>query len=229
MNKSLSRCEQLHIEKTMRNLKKNHIESYFLESKEEVMPLIKDLISENAVVAFGGSVTLEEVGFFDFIKKGNYTLLDRNKKGLTREEVQDIYRKAFFSDAYFASANAITEHGEIYEVDGNGNRVAAITFGPKNVFLIVGKNKIVKNLHDAVERVKNIACPANTMRLKIGTHCNSTGICVNGGKCDEKNLMSVNAGSCPNSICSFSHVIASQTSSNHNRIKVIIVNQNLGF
>lgn len=229
MNEIANRCERLHIEKAMKNLKKNNIGSYVVETKEDVMPLVKTLIHEGDVVGFGGSVTLKEVGFFDFIKNGNYDLLDRDKKGLTREEAQDINRKVFFSDVYFAGANAITEHGEIYEVDGNGNRVAAITFGPKRVILIVGKNKIVKNLRDAVERVKNTACPANTMRLKIGTTCNSTGYCINGGTCDERHLMCAAPGACTNSICSFSNVIASQMASNNDRIKIIIVNEDLGF
>jgi hypothetical protein len=229
MNEISNRCEKLHIEKAMKNLKKNNIQSYVVEAREDVMPLVKTLIAEGDVIGFGGSVTLNEVGFFEFIKKGNYNLLDRDKKGLSRDEVQNINRQVFLSDVYFASANAITEHGEIYEVDGNGNRVAAITFGPKSVILIVGKNKIVKNLRDAVERVKNVACPSNTMRLKIGTICNSTGICVNGGKCDERHLMSAAPGSCPNSICSFSNVIAAQRSSNCNRIKIIIVNEDLGY
>jgi L-lactate utilization protein LutB len=229
MDEITNRCEKLHIERAMKNLKKNNIGSYFVESKEEVTPLIEKLINEGDVVGFGGSETLKQVGFFQFIKNGKYNILDRDKKGLTRDEIQDVNRHVFLSDVYFASANAVTEHGEIYEVDGNGNRVAAITYGPKSVILIVGKNKVVKNLRDAVERVKNVACPENTMRLKIGTVCNSTGYCVNGGKCDERHLMSAAPGSCPNSICSFSNVIASQTSSNHDRIKVIFVNENLGY
>jgi L-lactate utilization protein LutB len=227
MDKNLKRCTDLHVEKTLSNLKKNNMEAYYVESKEEAISLIESLINEGDTIAFGGSTTLREIGFFDLVKNGKYNLLDRDKEGLTREQAQDINRQAFLSDAYFASANAITEHGEIYEVDGNGNRVAAITFGPKNVFIVAGYNKIVKNMRDAVERVKNTACPANTMRLNIGTQCNSTGTCVNGGKCDERNLMAVNAGSCPNSICSFSSVISHQT--NVNRIKVIIIEENLGF
>lgn len=229
MDKVLNRCEKLHIERAMKNLKKNNIESFIVESKELVTDLIERLINEGDTIGFGGSQTLKQIGFFEFIKSGNYNLLDRDQEGLSRDEVQNINRQVFLSDVYFASANAVTEHGEIYEVDGNGNRVAAITFGPKKVILIVGKNKVVKNLHDAVERVKNIACPANTMRLKVGSVCNSTGYCVNGGICDDRHLMCAAPGSCTNSICSFSNVIASQTASNHDRIKVIFVNEDLGY
>ncbi len=227
MNEYLDRCGQLHIEKTIKNLKKNNMDAYYVESVKDVLPLVESLIKEEEVISFGGSETLKEVGFFEFIKNGNYTLLDRDKEGLTRDEVNDIYRQSFLSDTYFASANAITEHGEIYEVDGNGNRVAAITYGPKQVIIIAGRNKIVPSLRDAIVRVKNIAAPANTMRLGVGTHCNNSGICVNGGKCDDLHLMSVNAESCPNSICSFSTIIGHQR--NVNRIKVIIVNESLGY
>ncbi|MBK5200649.1 MAG: lactate utilization protein [Spirochaetaceae bacterium] len=227
MNKCINRCNELHIEKAISNLKKNNMDAYFVDKIEEILPLVKNFLKENEVIGFGGSETLKQIGFFDFIKKGPYVLLDRDKEGLTKDERNEINRQALLSDTYFASANAITEHGELYEVDGNGNRIAAITFGPKQVIIIAGKNKVVANLRDAIVRVKNVAAPANTMRLKIGTYCNNSGICVNGGKCDDLHLMSANADSCPNSICSFSNIIGHQT--NINRIKVIIVNEALGF
>lgn len=227
MNKWLNRCNQLHVEKAIINLKKNNMDAYFVEKIEDILPLVKGFLKENQVIGFSGSETLNQIGFFDFIKEGPYILLDRDKEGLSAEERNEVNRQALLSDTYFASANAITEHGELYEVDGNGNRVAAISFGPKQVIIIAGKNKVVANLRDAIVRVKNIAAPTNAMRLKIGSYCNNSGICVNGGKCDDLHLMSVNADSCPNSICSFSSIIGHQR--NVNRIKVIIVNEDLGF
>lgn len=227
MNENLNRCNQLHIEKAITNLKKNNMDAYYVENSNELLSLVKSFLKDNETIGFGGSETLREVGFFEFIKQGPYVLLDRDKNGLSREQRNEINRQALLCDTYFASANAITEHGELYEVDGNGNRVAAITFGPKQVIIIAGKNKVVANIKEAVVRVKNCAAPANTMRLKIGTYCNNTGICVNGGKCDDLHLMNAKAGSCPNSICSFSSIIGHQV--NVNRIKVIIVNENLGF
>lgn len=227
MNNNLEQCFQLHIQKTIANLEKNHINGYYAKTKSEAILIIEKLLKEGETVAFGGSETLKQIGLFYFLEQGNFKVLDRNNPKLSKEEVADVNRQALLSDTYFASANAVTEHGEIYEVDGNGNRVAAITFGPKQVILIVGRNKIVPNVRAAIERVKNIACPANTIRLNIPTVCHDTGHCLNGGRCDEHNLMAVNAGACENSICSFSSVIGTQR--NHGRIKVIIIDENLGF
>ena len=122
------------------------------KDNDELINLIKDIAKEGEVVSVGGSMSLFESKVIELLRSGRYEFLDRYKKNLTQEDIKEIYRKSFFADTYFASANAITEDGEIFNVDGNGNRVAAILYGPDKVVLIVGVNKIVKNIEQAVSR-----------------------------------------------------------------------------
>ena len=127
--------------------------------------------------------------------------------------MDEIFRKSFFSDTYLTSTNAITENGELYNVDGYGNRVAAMIYGPKSVIVVAGINKIVKDLDQAVERVKRIAAPANSIRLDKNTPCTKTGYCVDCKKDDR--------------ICCSYTVLGHQKQKN--RIKVILVGESLGY
>lgn len=167
----------------MENLRKNHLNPQYVPKKEEVLPLIERILSEGDTVAVGGSVTLDEIGALDLLRCGKYQFLDRYAEGLTREQIEEIFRRSFFADAYLCSSNAITEQGELYNVDGTGNRVAAIAYGPKKVIIVAGINKIVKDLDEAARRVKTCAAPPNTRRLGFETYCNKTGHCamVDGG------------------------------------------------
>lgn len=176
--KSLEILNKTKILRTIEALKKNNIEGIFLENETEIFSFLKSLLKENSTIGFGGSKTLEQLGILDFLREGNYNLLDRARPDLSSEEIEKILKECFFADYYFSSSNAITENGEIYNVDGNGNRVAAITYGPKKVFLIVGVNKIVKNVEEAIERNRNISAPANCIRLKRNTPCSKIGYCV---------------------------------------------------
>ncbi len=212
------------MEKLMNNLRKNNMEPYFVQTKEEVVPLLKTLIPAGATVTTGGSVTLNETGVLDLLRSGEYNFLDRFAPNLSREDVEKIFRKAFSADVYLASANALTEKGEIYNVDGNSNRVAAILFGPKSVILVVGKNKIVPDIQAAAERVKRIAAPLNCKRLHVGSYCEKAGACVslrhdNSSMCD-------GCDSDGRICCSYT-VLSHQRQKN--RIKVIIVNEDLGY
>ena len=172
---------------------------------------MEKLIPEGATVANGGSMTLAETGVMDLLASGRYEFLDRT--GLAGEELGKLYRRVFSADWYLASANAITEAGEIYNVDGNSNRVAAITFGPENVLLVVGCNKIVKDLAAAKERVEAIAAPANTVRLSCATPCAVTGKC--------EHCHSPARICCTTAIHSFQRIPG--------RIKVLLVGEPLGF
>ena len=138
--------------------------------------------------------------------------LDRSA-GKDREEVEEIMRKAFVSDTFLASANAITENGELYNVDGNGNRVSAMIFGPKQVIIVAGLNKIVTDLHAAVERLETVASPANCVRLGRNTPCAKTGRC---GHCLS-----------PDRICNDYVIMAHQR--DKDRIKVIFIADEFGY
>ena len=148
------------------SLKKRNMNGYFVSDKDEALSKAIELIPENSSVGFGGSVTLEQIGILDILReRKDVELLDRTKVEDSKR-LHELYGRMFSCDVFLSSSNAITEKGQIANVDGRGNRVAAITFGPKKVIIIVGKNKITSDLDAAVERIRKIACPLNVKRLK---------------------------------------------------------------
>lgn len=201
------------VKRTIENLEKNNMEGYYVEDEKELIEKISELIHEGDTVSVGGSMTLFETGVIDFLRCGKYNFLDRYEDGLTREDIKEVYRKSFFADAYFTSSNAITENGELYNVDGNGNRVAAMIYGPDKVIVVAGVNKIVKDLDDAIKRNREIAAPANTKRLNRKTPCKEMGYCTD---CNS-----------PERICNDYVVIKKQAEKG--RIKVIFVEKELGY
>ena len=179
MDKNLEFVVNQRVKRTMEALEKNNMEAHLVNNKVELIGKIKDICKEGEVVSVGGSMTLFETGVIDFLRSGKYEFLDRYKEGLTPEEVKEVFRKSFFADSYFTSSNAITESGWLYNVDGNGNRVAAMLYGPDKVIVIAGVNKIVKDLDGAIERNKEISAPANCIRLNRSTPCSKIGYCSN--------------------------------------------------
>lgn len=210
------------IEKTMKNLEKNGIKPFYVETKEEVVDLVKTLIKKGETVSNGGSASLKETGVMELLNSGDYEFVDRS--GLEGEELRNAYIRAFGADTFFCSSNAVTENGELYNVDGNSNRVACIVYGPRQVIMVVGVNKIVKDINEAIVRVKEIAAPANTVRLDLNTPCNKTGKCVS--LCKDNALMCDGCESSARVCCNY---VVSAHQRHKDRIKVIIVNENLGF
>ncbi len=211
------------IEKTMANLEKNNMKPYYVESKEEVVPLIKTLLVKGETVANGGSMTLEACGVFkEILESGEYNFADR--RGLQGEDIRQAYIKAYASDTYFCSSNAVTQNGELYNVDGNSNRVSCIVYGPKQVIMVVGKNKIVRDLNEAIERVKKTAAPPNCTRLNCDTPCAKTGECISLSK--ENAFMCDGCQTDARICCNY---VVSARQRHKDRIKIIIVNENLGY
>ena len=211
------------IEKTMERLRANQMAAYYVESKDEVVPLLKTLMNEGETVTHGGSVTLGECGVLDLLNSGDYHYLDRSK-AQTPEEVEEIYRKAYFADTYLASANAVTEGGLLFNVDGNSNRVSAILYGPKQVIFICGCNKLVKDLDEAVMRLKSVAAPQNTKRLNCKTYCAKEGECLAMG--NDATYMCDGCMS-PERICC--NYVISARQRHKDRLKVILVGEELGY
>lgn len=197
--------------RTIENLEKNNIRATYVDTLKESLTLVKTLVEKDAVTASGGSITLEESHIIDYLK--NETKYEEDR------------RKAYFADYYFASANAVTEHGEIYQVDGTSNRVSAILFGPKKVILIVGMNKVVRTVKDAVERVKEISAPVNAIRLCRDTPCTKRGECIASG-CSDEYLSSLGCDS-NERICCNSVIMAKQREKD--RILVILVGESCGY
>ena len=213
MDKNLKWINEQKIIRTIEALEKNNMNGYLVENEEELIDKIKEIVSEGSMVACGGSMSLFETGVIDHLRSDRYKFLDRYKEGLTKEEVVKIYKEAFFADAYFSSSNAITEDGQLYNVDGNGNRVAALLYGPEKVIIICGVNKIVATLEDAIKRNEAVSAPANAKRLNKNTPCTKVGYCMN---CNSKER-----------ICSEYTVIKRQ--SIKGRIHVIFLNKEIGY
>lgn len=212
-----------YIETTMENLERNNIKPFYVEKREDVVPLIKTLLKKGESISCGGSVTLHECEVdTKILKSGDYDFIDRS--GLQGEELREAYGKAFMCDTFFTSSNAVTERGELYNVDGNSNRVACIVYGPRQVIMVVGKNKIVPNINAAVERVKKSAAPPNTVRLSCDTPCAKLGECVS---LSNENAFICDGCHSESRICC-NYVISAQQR-HKDRIKVIIVNENLGY
>lgn len=211
-----------YIETTMKNLERNGFQPFYAEFKDEVVPIVKSLMKEGESVSHGGSVTLSECKIPEFLSSGNYDYIDRSK--YTPETVREAYIKAFGCDTFLTSSNAITERGELYNVDGNSNRVACIVYGPKQVIVIAGKNKIVPDINAAIKRVKEVAAPENCGRLDINTPCRKLGQCVSLSK---ENPFICDGCAVDERICCNYVISAKQRFKN--RIKVIIVNENLGY
>ena len=209
------------IKKVLTNLEKNNMQGIYVEKISDVVPKIKELISPGETVAVGGSMSLFESGVIDLLRSGEYNFLDRYADGLSSDDIRDIYIKSFSADTYFLSSNAITENGELYNVDGNSNRVAALVFGPKSVIVVAGVNKIVKDIDAAITRVKTIAAPKNCARLNCGTYCKAAGKCVAAEAGDFSGCPSDSRICCSYVVSSYQRV--------KNRIKVILVGEELGY
>ncbi len=197
-------------QKTIKNIEKRNMEGYYAENKEDAVKIALSLMKEGSSVTWGGSMTLEEIGLKNKLDK--YTVYDRAKAN-SPEEIQEIYRKAFSCDNFLMSTNAITVDGELLNIDGTGNRVAALIYGPENVIVISGINKITKNIEDAYKRAKSDASVPNAIRLGMNTPCKATGICNN----------------CTSPDCICCHVVVTRYSRIKGRIKVILVGEELGY
>ena len=210
MDENLQFVMEKRLERVAKALERNNMKAYIVQEASQVVPLIKTIIEPGASIANGGSMTLVACGVMDLLKSGEYKYLDRAAPDVDKQKIQ---REAFFSDYYFASANAITETGEIFEMDGYANRVAAIAYGPQNVILVVGRNKVVADLEGARKRNREISGPTNARRVGSSAPCTKTGQCVD---CKM-----------PGHICSTELVLHYQIVKD--RIKVILVNEDLGY
>lgn len=204
-------------------LQKNNMEFYYAETAADVKDIVRSLMPEGCSVTHGGSVSMKECGIPELLNSGKYNYIDRSK-ATTPEEAKAIYRQAFSADVYITSANAITESGALYNVDGNSNRIAAIAYGPDSVIVIAGYNKIVRNIEEAEVRVKNTAAPPNCVRLDCDTYCAKTGECVSLKKADRD----ITDGCSGDGRICCNYLISAQQR-HKGRIKVIIVGEELGY
>lgn len=201
------------IERTKDALIANQYAVSIVNQPSELIELLEKELSDGQTVSVGGSMTLFETGVIDYLRCGRFEFWDRYAEGITPESLKALYVKSFSADGYFTSSNAITEEGGLYNVDGTGNRVAAMLFGPKKVYVIAGANKIVKDLDAAIARNRAFAAPTNAKRLNRKTPCAVTGVCS-----DCKS---------PERICNDYVYMLRQTQKD--RIHIILLNDTYGY
>ena len=192
-------------------MKKRGFEAYYVSTAEGAREKALELIPENSVVSWGGSMTIDEIGL-------KQAVIDRGCKVINRDEAErpeermELMRKALTCDVFLMSANAISEDGQLVNIDGNGNRVAALCFGPKEVIVVAGMNKVAGNLEEAYARARKFAAPVNAQRFNLATPCGKTGLCAD----------------CLSPECICSQMVVTRRASG-GRIKVILVGADLGF
>ena len=196
----------------IKNLHRRHIEAFYCATGAEAVKKVSELIEDGNSVTWGGTMTVRDLGIPDFLRsRGTLEVFDRDLAE-TPEEKQDVYLKAFSADVYLTSANAISEDGVIVNIDGNGNRVAAITWGPKKVIFVIGLNKVAQNVEAALSRARGTASPVNAARFDIKTPCQVDGACHNCNSAD--------------SICNYVHFLRNSPKGRH---VVVLVGENLGY
>lgn len=199
--------------KVVKSLRNRHFGAFYCKCREEAVEKILSLLPETESVSWGGSVTIQDLGLPARLHAGNYEVLDRDR-ARTPEERHEAMRRAFLCDNYLTSVNAISEDGQLVNVDGNGNRVAAIAFGPKRVIVAAGMNKVVKSADDAMIRARTVASPINAQRVpNIKPPCRSSGTCEN----------------CVSRDCICTYLVTTRISRPAGRIQVVLIGESLGF
>ena len=193
-------------------LRRRRFEAHYVSTAQEALELALTLIPKDRTVSWGGTATAAQIGLMDRLHQGDYQLIDRDT-GKTPEEKQALMRQALTCGTFIMSSNAISKDGQLVNIDGMGNRVAAMCYGPRQVVVIAGMNKVLGTLDDAIARARNIAAPANAQRFGIKTPCGLTGQC----------------GDCTSPDCICSYVVVARNSMVHERIKVILVGEDLGL
>lgn len=196
----------------IKNLEKRQIEGYYCKDRKSALQKALELIPKGASIGWGGSMTLVETGLMDAIKTGEYKTINR-EEAKNKEEQRKIYGEICCSDFFLMSTNAITIDGELINIDGRGNRVAFLCYGPENVLILAGMNKVVSDVESGFKRVRDIASPPNGIRLNRKTPCAITGKC----------------GECYSPDCMCGQFVVTRRSAVPNRIKIILIGEELGY
>lgn len=211
---SLEKATALKAETIIKNLKKRNIEGVYCATKDDALKQALSYIEKGSVVSWGGSESVKEIGLRDAVSSGDYEVVDRSL-AKNYDEQRELFSKAVLADYYLMSSNAITLDGELINIDGTGNRVACLSYGPEHIIMIVGMNKVVNNMEDGIARVRNFASPPNAIRLGLKTPCSLTGRC----------------GDCYGDTCICSQIVITrrQSAAMKDRIKLILVGEDLGY
>ena len=196
----------------IRNLKSRNFDAFYCDTKEEALHKALELIPKGASVGWGGATTAEQVGLLQAIRQGDYSAMDRDT-AKTPEERMEIMHRCLGADWFITGANALSMTGEMVNIDGTGNRVAPIVYGPDSVIVIAGMNKVEDSIESAVRRARTVAAPINKQRFDNVTPCAVTGTCAD----------------CKTEGCVCNQILITRHCRPVGRIKFIIVGEELGF
>ena len=193
-------------------LRRRHMGACYCPTAAEALKAILERIPREHTVSWGGSETLRQLGVQEALLQRGQTVIDRDL-AKTPEERDEAMHRALLCDTFLMSSNAVSEGGELVNIDGNGNRVAALIYGPKQVIVAVGMNKVAQSLEGAVRRARTIASPANTQRFDIKTPCKVTGMCAD----------------CQSPDCICAQMVITRFCRPEGRIQVVLIGETLGF
>ena len=194
------------------NLQNRHFEAYYCKNAEEALQKALELIPEGASVGWGGAMSAEQIGLLSAVRNGNYRPLDR-ETCTTQEERERLARECFSANVFLTGANALSLDGQMVNIDGAGNRVAAIVYGPQTVLVIAGMNKVTDTLEEAVRRARTVAAPLNQQRFQLPNPCSATGTCAD----------------CKSETCICNQILVTRHCRPVGRIKFILVGEDLGL
>ena len=196
----------------VKNLQARNFEAYYCSTRQEAVEKALSLIPEGAKVGWGGAASARQIGLTDALHDGPARVIDRDRLP-PPEEREQAARDCLSADVFITGANAISLDGQMVNIDGNGNRVAAIIYGPKSVLVIAGMNKVTESLESAVERARTVAAPTNAQRFPGQSPCRVTGIC----------------GDCKSESCICNQIVITRNCRPAGRIQFILVGEELGF
>ena len=196
----------------VKNLQKRHFEAYYCATKEEALKQVLSLMPEGSTVGWGGAVSAAQVGVQEAVHAGNYTVIDRDAFSDPSEKLRCM-RECFNADFFITGANALSIDGQMVNIDGNGNRVGMIVYGPKNIIVVAGMNKVCASVEDAVKRARTVAAPMNQQRFGLPNPCTCTGVC----------------GNCLNETSICNQILITRNCKPAGRIKFVLVGEELGF
>ena len=196
----------------VKNLRSRHFDAYYCASKEEALEKALELIPQGASVGWGGVMSAAQIGLLDAVRQGDYHAIDR-ERCTTQEEKLQAAKDSMFADVFLTSANGLSLDGEMVNIDGQGNRVAAIVYGPKEVLVIAGMNKVSDTLEDAITRARTVAAPLNQQRFMLNNPCTVTGTCAD----------------CKSETCICNQILITRHCRPVGRIKFILVGEDLGL
>ncbi len=209
MDANLYKRNELLAQRVIKGLESRNMSGYYAANAKEALEKALELIPEGSSVTMGGGTSVHEIGLFDAMKQGDYDFIDRDDY----EDRRSAMLLAYDTDVYLASCNAITNDGILVNIDGNGNRVSAMAFGPRKIVYVVGMDKVCDDVDGAMKRARNVAAPANAQRFNVNTPCKKTGACAN---CKS-----------PDTICC--QFLVTRYNMHKGRVHVILVNEPLGF